>query len=192
MIRIVVIDAQPAVRTGLNVMLSAEPGLVPCGSADGVKSGLAETARAKPDLVIVDHQGLGENGLAALRRLRALDPAPRIVLYTADPDPGLHVLARVAGADGLLDKADEPARLFDAIRRVARGETALPALSRKELDRAAHRVAPEDLALLAMLVDRTTVADVAETLRLDGRRLQRRIERLLQRLRARPQQPAAV
>ena len=72
---------------------------------------------------------------------------------------------------------------------MARGGTALPPLDRAQLDAAAHRVEPEDLALLAMLVDRTEPAEVAATLRLDRRRLARRIERLLARLRERPARP---
>ena len=74
---------------------------------------------------------------------------------------------------------------------VARGGTALPPLDRKQLDAAAHRVDAEDLALLAMLMDRTEPAEVAATLRLDGRKVGRRIERLLGRLRARPRAPAS-
>ena len=69
---------------------------------------------------------------------------------------------------------------------VARGVDALPPLDRSQLDAAAHRVEPEDLALLAMLVDRTSHADVADTLQLPPRKLARRIERLLGKLRSRP------
>jgi len=90
----------------------------------------------------------------------------------------------VAGADGLVDKAAAPEELFDAIRVVARGDAALPPLEAHDLDAAAHRVDPEDLALLAMLVDGTPPGDVAETLRLDRRKVGHRIERMLGRLRA--------
>ena len=69
---------------------------------------------------------------------------------------------------------------------VARGQTALPPLDREQLDAAAHRVDAEDLALLAMLMDRTEPSDVAATLRLDRRKMQKRVERLLGRLRSRP------
>jgi DNA-binding NarL/FixJ family response regulator len=134
----------------------------------------------------MDPRLLDADGLGTCRRLRALDPAPRVVLYAAAPDATLEVTARVAGADGLVSKAAPAAELFEAIRLVARGASALPPLDREQLDQAAHRVEPEDLALLAMLVDRTEPADVAETLHLDRRRLGRRIERLLGRLRARP------
>lgn len=185
MTRVIVIDPQPAVRTGLALLLRGEPGLVPVGAAAGAQDGLELAERQRPDVVLLEHELLDGDGLAICRRLRALEPAPRVVLYTADGDPALHVIARVACADGLVDKAAEPEVLFEAIRRVARGGSALPAVTPADLDAAAHRVEPDDLALLAMLVGRTSPADVAETLHLDRRRLGRRIERLLGRLRAR-------
>jgi DNA-binding NarL/FixJ family response regulator len=94
----------------------------------------------------------------------------------------------VAGADGLVAKTAPPSELFEAIRVVARGGCVLPPVTRDQLDAAAHEVDEDDLALLAMLVDRTPPSEVAETLRLDRRRLASRIERLLGRLRrgARP------
>jgi DNA-binding NarL/FixJ family response regulator len=186
MTRVVVIDPQPAVRAGLAMLLRAEPGLVPVGAAVGVHDGLELVSRQRPDVVLLDPQLHDGDGLGTCRRLRALDPAPRVVLYSAGGDASLAVTARVAGADGLVDTAAPAEVLFEAIRLVARGETALPPLDREQLDAAAHRVEPEDLALLAMLMDRTEPAEVAATLRLDKRKLSRRIEKLLGRLRKRP------
>ncbi|HET6550646.1 MAG TPA: response regulator transcription factor [Solirubrobacter sp.] len=187
MTRIVVVDPQPAVRAGLGMMLRAEPGLVPVGVAVGAEDGLELVSRQRPDVVVLDGEGL-----ALCRRLRALSNAPRVVLYAAGEDPALAVTARVAGADGLVRKVAPPEELYEAIRLVARGESALPPLEREQLDAAAHRVEPEDLALLAMLVDRAEPAEVAATLRLDRRRVGRRIERVLARLRARPARPSTV
>ena len=192
MTRVVVIDPQPAVRAGLAMLLRTEPGLIPVGSAVGAHDGLELVSRQRPDVVLLDPQLLDGDGLGTCRRVRALDPAPHVVLYTAGGDSTLAVTARVAGADGLVDKAAPAAELFEAIRRVARGLTALPPLGREELDVAAHKVDAEDLALLAMLVDRTEPSEVAATLRLDRRRMARRIERLLGRLRARPARPRPV
>jgi DNA-binding NarL/FixJ family response regulator len=191
MTRVAIIDPQPAVRTGLALLLRGEPGLVPVGAAAGAHDGLELVARQRPDVVLLDHELLDGDGLATCRRLRALERPPRVILYTADQDESLHVIARVAGADGMIDKAADPAVLFEAIRRVARGGSALPAVTPADLDSAAHRVEPDDLALLAMLVGRTPPAEVAETLHVDGRRHGRRIERRLGRLRARPRAAAA-
>lgn len=186
MTRVVVIDPQPAVRAGLAMLLRTEPGLVPVGSAVGARDGLELVSRQRPDVVLLDPHLLDADGLGTCRRIRALDPAPRVVLYSAGGEPSLPVTARVAGADGLVDKAAPAEALFDAIRLVARGQTALPPLDREQLDAAAHRVDSDDLALLAMLMDRTEPSDVAATLRLDRRKVARRVERLLGRLRSQP------
>ena len=186
MTRIAVIDPQPATRAGLSMLLRTEPGLVPVGAASGVHDGAELAERLRPDVVLLEPHLLDGDGLGLCRRLRATTDGPRVVLYAGDVDPVLGLLARVAGADGLIDKAAPAVELFDAIRVVARGGSALPPVDAVELDAAAHRIDPEDLALLAMLIDRTPAADVADTLHLDRRRMGRRIERLLGRLRARP------
>jgi DNA-binding NarL/FixJ family response regulator len=182
--RIAIVDPQPAVRAGLAMLLRAEPGLVPVGAAHSADDGLELIDRLRPDVVLLEQHLPDADGLSLTRRLKALVPAPHVIVYTAEADRTLALLARVAGADGLVDKAAPPEVLFEAVRMVARGEPALPAIEANDLDAAAHRIDPEDLALLAMLVDGTPVTDAADTLRLDRRKVGRRIERMLGRLRA--------
>ncbi len=177
-------DSQPAVRAGLTILLRTEPGLVPVGTATGADDGFEVVDRLRPSVVLLEHQLVDGDGLTLCRRLKALPHAPRVILYTSDPDGELVLLARIACADGIVDKAAEAQELFEAIRIVARGGSALPRLEPEMLEAAAHAVDPEDLALLAMLVDGTPPADVADTLRLDRRKVGRRIERVLGRLRA--------
>jgi DNA-binding NarL/FixJ family response regulator len=184
--RIAIVDPQPALRAGLAMLLRTEPGLVPVGAATGADDGIDLVARLRPDVVLLEHHLADGDGIAVCRRLKALPEPPRVILYTADHDGGLPLLARVAGADGLVDKAAAPPELFEAIRVVVRGGDALPPLEPEHMDAVANLVEPEDLALLAMLLDGTSAGDVADTLRLDRRKLGRRIERLLGRLRARP------
>jgi DNA-binding NarL/FixJ family response regulator len=186
--RIAIIDPQPAVRAGLSVLLRAEPGLVPIGAASGIADGETLLRRSRADVLLVEHRLTDGDGVSLCRRLRAAGDGPCVILYTAAEDPALALIARVAGADGLVAKTAPPSELFEAIRMVARGGCALPPVTRDQLDAAAHGVDADDLALLAMLVDRTPPAEVAETLRMDRRRLAGRIERLLGRLRrgARP------
>jgi DNA-binding NarL/FixJ family response regulator len=182
--RIAIVDPQPAVRAGLAMLLRTEPGLIPVGAAINATDGLALVERHRPAVVLLEHHLHDGDGLSLTRRLKALVPAPRVIVYTADTDRTLALLARVAGADGLVDKAAAPGELFEAIRVVARGDTALPPLEAHDLDAAAHRIDPEDLALLAMLLDGTAVVDAADALRLDERTVGRRIERMLGQLRA--------
>jgi DNA-binding NarL/FixJ family response regulator len=190
--RVAIIDPQPAVRAGLAILLRAEPGMVPVGAASGAVDAQELIRREHPDVVLLEHRLREGDGIALCRRIRSEGDAPRVILYTTLPDDEVEVLARVAGADGIVDKAAPPADLFDAIRVVARGQAALPPLSRAQLDAAAHRVEPDDLALLAMLMDRTSPADVAATLHLDRGGVARRTERVLGRLRRRPAPRAAA
>jgi len=190
--RIAIVDPQPAIRAGLAMLLRTEPGLVPVGAANGADDGIDLVARLRPEVVLLEQHLADGDGLSMCRRLKALPESPRVILYTTDHDGSLLLPARVAGADGLVDKAAAPQELFEAIRVVARGGSALPPLDPEHMDAAAHLIEPEDLALLAMLVDGTSTGDVADTLRLDRRKVGRRIERLLGRLRARPTTTAAV
>jgi DNA-binding NarL/FixJ family response regulator len=190
--RVVIVDPQPAVRAGLAALLRGEPGLVPVGAAGSAEEALETVRRTSPDLVLLEPLlGTGD-GLQLIRRITGAEAAPRVVAYTEVGDPALEVALRVAGADGLVDKQAPPEELFEALRTVARGRTALPLVTPAALRAAAARVESDDLALLAMLVDRTPTADVADTLRLDPRRMARRVERLLARLRPRAGTPAAA
>jgi DNA-binding NarL/FixJ family response regulator len=184
MTRIAIVDSQPAVRAGLTMLLRTEPGLVPVGAATGAADGLELVDRLRPAVVLLEHQLLDGDGLTLCRRLKALAQPPRVILYTADPDGDLVLLARVACADGIVDKAADPQELFEAIRIVARGGFSLPPLVPEHLEAAAHVVDPEDLALLAMLADGTPPDAAADTLRLDRRKVGRRIDRVLGRLRS--------
>jgi DNA-binding NarL/FixJ family response regulator len=183
--RVAIIDPQPAVRAGLAMLLRGEPGMVPVGVACGAGDAHELLRREHPNVVLLEHHLRDGDGIALCRRIKS-EGETRVILYTRLPDDEIEVLARVAGADGIVDKAAPPADLFDAIRLVARGRTALPPLSRDQLEAAAHRVEPDDLALLAMLMDRTPPADVAATLQMDHGRVAKRTERVLGRLRRRP------
>ena len=184
MTRVAIVDPQPAVRAGLVDAAARRAGPGARRRRRGRLDGAELIARERPDVVLLEHQLLDGDGIALCRRIKAERRRDRVSsLYTALPDAELELLARVAGADGLVDKARAAGGAVRGDPPVARGDTALPPLTRAQLDAAAHRVDPDDLALLAMLVDRTSPADVAATLRLDRRRVAKRIERVLGRLR---------
>ena len=168
MTRVVVIDPQPAVRAGLAMLLRTEPGLVPVGAAVGAHDGLELVTRQRPDVVLLDPQLLDGDGLGMCRRLRALDPAPRVVLYTAGGDPTLPSRRASPAPTGW---STRPRRRRGALRgdpaRRPRRHRAAAAGPRGSSTPPPTSVDAEDLALLAMLVDRTEPAEVAATLRLD-------------------------
>src|SRR3954471_23989436 len=108
------------------MLLRTEPGLVPVGAAAGAHDGAGLADRLRPDVVLLEPHLLDGDGLGLCRRLRASPRGPRVVLYHGRTDPELGLMARIAGADGLVDKAAHPSLLFEAIRVVVRGGTALP------------------------------------------------------------------
>jgi DNA-binding NarL/FixJ family response regulator len=184
MISVAVVDDHLAVRVGLYAAIRSEPGL----TAVGVASSAAELApllyRARPEVVLLDYRLPDEDGLTVCRRIKSDVPAPAVIVYSAFADSSMTVPAVVAGADGLLDKSAPARDLFDAIREVARGGSAIPPVSRPLLEAAGDALDTEDLPILSMLIDRTPPHEIADTLRLDRAELGRRVARMLERLKA--------
>jgi DNA-binding NarL/FixJ family response regulator len=188
-IRTLVVDDHPAVRRGLVAALQGEPGLVPVAAASDVTAALAEAERSRPDVVLADYHLAEGDGLTLCHELKSRSSRPAVLIYSAFAGVELHMAAAVAGADGLLDKGAPLHVLFDALRTVARGAKALPALRPAAVEETVGRLDPDDLPILAMRVDGATLAEIAAVLGLDERQLSRRVLAMLGRL-AGPVRPA--
>ena len=128
-LRVAIIDPQPALRAGLAVLLRSEPGLMPVGGAGSEEEGLELLARRRVDVVVVDPELLGPDGLPYCRRLKEVERQPRVVVYTAHAgEPAYAMGAAIAGADAVVDKAAPAQALFAAVRRAGRSAGVLPAL----------------------------------------------------------------
>jgi DNA-binding NarL/FixJ family response regulator len=182
-IRLLLVDDHPAMRTGLGAVLAAEPGMVVLGAVASADELTPALNRTKPDVVLLDYHLPSSDGLVLCRILKRSVPAPGVLLYSAYADASLAIPAILAGADGLLNKAAPAKDLYDAIRRVARGDRVLPAVPRDLLDAASARLDPEDLPILGMILDGASPADVAATLFLEPRDLSARLDRMIGRLR---------
>jgi len=183
-IRVAVVDDHHAIRLGLRAALLSEPGLEPVGSAPNAAEADGLLYRTRPDVVLLDYQLPGMDGLRLCRRIKADVPAPAVVLYSAFADPSMTVPAIVAGADAIVHKGGQTRELFDAIRQTARGDAALPQVSAPLLEVAGQALDPEDLPLLRMLVDRTRPVEIAATMCIERGELDRRIATMLDRLKA--------
>jgi two-component system response regulator DevR len=183
MIRLLIVDDHPAMRAGLTAVLRAEPGMVPLASASSAEDLEPAVRRTKPDVVLLDYHLPGTDGLRLCRRLKRQAPAPAVLLYSAYADTSLVIPAVLAGADGLLNKSAPAHELFDALRSVARGERVLPPIPRALLAAASERLEPEQLPILAMMLDGTPASEVAETLRLGPGEISRALDEMLDRLR---------
>jgi DNA-binding NarL/FixJ family response regulator len=120
MIRVLVVDDHPVLRAGLEAVLRAEPGFRCVGGAEDGAAMWQLLRRTRPDVVVLDHRLGDEDGVELCRALCCEPIPPSVLLYTADPNPGLEALALEAGAAGLVDKALDVGALFDAIRVAGR------------------------------------------------------------------------
>jgi len=132
MIRVLLVDDEQLIRTGLRMILEAEDDLEVVGSAVDGLDALAAVDRLAPDVVLMDIRMPRMDGLEATRRI-LVGPSPSrvVVLTTFDLDE--HVFdALAAGASGFLLK-DAPAhQLVDAIRAAAAGNALLaPSVTRR-------------------------------------------------------------
>jgi DNA-binding NarL/FixJ family response regulator len=133
-IRIVVVDDHPVVREGLRSFLGSRPGLEVVGEAGDVDAAEAATRAHRPDVVLLDLVLPGGGGVAAVPRLLALSPPPRIIVLTSFGSDEQVLAALRAGASGWLGKDVPPAELEAAIRTVHRGGSVLdPAIAGRVL-----------------------------------------------------------
>jgi DNA-binding NarL/FixJ family response regulator len=182
MIRILIVDDHPAMRAGLTAVLRAEPGFVPLDAAASVSDLWPTLNRTRPDVVVLDYHLPGDDGLVLCRRIKRQLPAPAVLLYSAYADGSLTIPARLAGIDGFVGKAAPASELYDAIRRLARGERVLPPISREMLDDAGNRLGPDELPILGMMIDDTPLLEIAATLGIEPIEVAHRIDRMIKRL----------
>ena len=125
MIRVVVVDDQRLVRTGLRVLVDAEDDLAVVGEAADGREALDVCARTAPDVVLMDIRMPVLDGVEATRLLRRDAAGPSVIVLTTFDTDELVFAALRAGASGFLLK-DAPADdLFAAIRTVAAGDAML-------------------------------------------------------------------
>jgi DNA-binding NarL/FixJ family response regulator len=169
-IRVVLVDDQPLIRTGIRALLDAEDDIeVVAEGADG-RDGLALALQHLPDIVLMDVQMPGMDGIEATRRIAGDERLAdvRVVMLTNYGLDEYVFNSLRAGAAGFVVKDTEPADLLQALRVTVRGDALLsPAVTRRLISEFAARPAdalPEaDLKLLTNR-EREVVALVAHGL----------------------------
>jgi DNA-binding NarL/FixJ family response regulator len=132
---VVVVDDQELVRTGLRMILAGESDLeVVAECADGHEAVVAVHA-LRPDVVLMDIQMPGLDGISATRRIIGTVPATRVVMLTSFDRSQLVYESLVAGASGFLLKDLPAEQLVAGVRAVARGEELLaPSITRRLIE----------------------------------------------------------
>jgi DNA-binding NarL/FixJ family response regulator len=134
-IRVLVADDQVLVRDGFRSIIEREPDLTVVGEASDGREAIALTRSLRPDVVVMDIQMPGLDGLAASERLLAEADAPRILILTTFDRNEYVYRAMCAGASGFLLKDVRSGQLTEAIRTVALGEALLsPSITRRLIE----------------------------------------------------------
>jgi DNA-binding NarL/FixJ family response regulator len=165
-IRVLVVDDDPLVRTALSLILASAEDVALVGEAADGEQAEQAIGELAPHVVLMDIRMPHVDGLVATERIRSVADAPHvIVLTTFDADD--HVLRALrAGASGFLLKDTPPPEILRAIRLVAAGEPMLsPAVTRRLIAHVtdSEATAQRDRAnlLLARLTDREREVAVA-------------------------------
>lgn len=134
--RVLLVDDDALVRSGLAMILGSAPDLEVVGEAADGAAAVMQARALAPDVVVMDIRMPVLDGIAATERIMALPDPPRILVITT-----FHLEQNVfdaleAGASGFLLKDTPPAELIEAVRVVASGEAMLsPAHTRAVIDR---------------------------------------------------------
>lgn len=123
--RILLVDDHPLLRTGVAQLIALEEDLETVGEASSGEEALQLAEQADPDLILLDLNMKGMNGIETLIALRDAEITARIVLFTVSDNQEDVVAALQAGADGYLLKDMEPDDLIKKIRLAANGQMVL-------------------------------------------------------------------
>ena len=124
-IRVVLVDDDALVRTGLALILGGAPEIEIVGEAVDGQDAIEVVADTQPDVVLMDIRMPRLDGLAATAAILKRSPPPKVIVLTTFDTDDLVVSALRIGASGFLLKSTRPERLVDAIRSVAAGEPIL-------------------------------------------------------------------
>jgi len=156
--RLVIVDDDPMVRTGLRLILGGEPDLEIVGEADDGLRAMDVIRDLRPDVVLLDIRMPNQDGLTTTELLVAQTDRPRILVLTTFDADDMVLRALRLGADGFLLKDTPPPKMIDAVRTVARGEPVLsPSVARQVIAAATggrEPRSPEARRELAKLTER--------------------------------------
>ncbi|TDR81373.1 response regulator [Paludibacterium purpuratum] len=193
MIKVIIAEDHAIVREGIKQLVSMAPDLSVVGEATHVGPLLSQLRATPCDVVLLDISMPGGSGLEAIARIRALTPAPAILMLSMHDEVQIVARALKAGAAGYATKDSDPALLLSAIRKVAGGGRYLePALANRMVfegglddERPPHTLLSErEYQVFERLVRGTNVNEIALQLAISAKTVSTHKVRLMQKLHA--------
>ncbi len=188
-IRILIADDHPVVRDGLSAILSTQPDfLVVAGAPDGEQA-LRLALEVQPDVMLLDLEMPGMDGVEVMRRVRQANPDIQAIVFTAF-DTDERILSAVkAGAMGYLLKGAPREEIFRAVRIVSQGGSLLqPLVVSRLLQQAAGTSPPapeltrREAEVLDLLAQGKTNKEIAHRLVVSERTVKFHVSSLLKKL----------
>jgi DNA-binding NarL/FixJ family response regulator len=202
-IRVLIVDDQTLVRTGLRLVLEGRDRIEVAGEAGTGQEAIAAVRRTRPDVVLMDVRMPVMDGIEATRRIVADgSPCRVIVLTTFDLDEYVYA-AMAAGASGFLLKDVTGDQLAASIRLVATGEALLaPTITRRLIDRfvkptnigsaALSSLTTREMDVLKHLARGLSNAELAAELHVEESTIKTHVARILAKLGIRDRVQAVI
>lgn len=165
-INVLVVDDHPLLRDGISALLGGQDDIALCGEASNGLEAIERYRELRPDLVLMDLQMPGMNGLDAVIAIRVDHPDARIIVLTNfRGDVPARTLLR-AGARGYLLKSGVRTQLLDAIREVQAGGTYIQSeiLDEFEENPAGEHLSEREVTIMRMVARGLTNKEIARSI----------------------------
>jgi len=198
--RILLIDDHPLFRRGVAQLLAAEADFLVVGEAGDGETGIELATALRPDVILLDLNMKGTDGLETLRKLKASGIAARCIMLTVSGDEQ-HVLSAMrSGADGYLLKDMEPEELARRVRQSVVGGVVLDGAVAGILAQALNAPQPPEKTtlteresqILGQLAEGRCNKDIARLLGISDATVKVHIKHLLRKLNMKSRLEAAV
>jgi DNA-binding NarL/FixJ family response regulator len=191
-LRLLVVDDHALFREGLIALLSYQDDVTVVGEAEDAASALAQARALAPDIVLMDIELPGEDGVTTTRRLTLEMPAVTVVMLTVHDDSQTLFEALKAGAQGYLVKNVRSRELLEQLRGLARGEAAISRrMAARILDEIRGHTAPfgpeeeltaREMEVLELVAARLSNAEIAARLVISEHTVKNHMKSILSKL----------
>lgn len=187
--RVLVVDDHEVFAEALEAFLGRQPDIRLVGSARDADQAMALLGK-KPNVVLMDLDMPGIDGIEATRRIRVAAPDANVVLLTGVERPDAIAKALSAGACGYVPKSRAVDEVLDVVRRAAAGEIIMPASDLASIlgelrglgEDGLARLTPRETQVLRALAAGETAAQIAESLGISTLTVQSHVKSILAKL----------
>lgn len=194
-IRILLVDDHTLMRTGVRMVLQAEPDMEVVGEASDGDAGVRMAEELRPDVVLMDLSMPGTGGLEATRRVTAAGHDTRVLVLTMHGEEEYLVPVLEAGGSGYVTKQSADTDLVEAVRVVARGDvflypSAATVLTRSlrtprqatPRDDTLHLLSPREREVLTLTAEGYSSTEIGDQLHLSHKTVETYRQRLMDKL----------